>query len=57
MEMCDWEKEKGMKAGGNERERGEGEQRVKEKVVKLEGWGERVTRRRGKQREVDERKG
>ena len=36
--------------GGRERESGrEGKDRVKEKVVKLEGWGERVNRRRKKQ--------
>lgn len=39
--------------GGKERERWEGKERFKEKVVKLEGWGERVNRRREKQREAD----
>lgn len=51
-----------MEAGGRE---GEGERerekkvkkkRVKEKVVKLEGWGERANTRREKHRTVDREK-
>lgn len=47
----------GGKERGRERERKEGKKkRVKEKVVKLEGWGERANTRREKHRTVDREK-
>lgn len=53
------EQKKWRQVGGKERERERKEgkkKRVKEKVVKLEGWGERANTRREKHRTVDREK-
>ncbi len=48
-EICTGRRRKKWKKEGRKgRERGEGKERVKEKVVKLEGWGEWVNRRKEK---------
>lgn len=51
------EQKKWRQVGGKEREREKKvKKRVKEKVVKLEGWGERANTRREKHRTVDREK-
>lgn len=51
------EQKKWRQVGGKEREREKKvKKRVKEKVVKLEGWGERANTQREKHRTVDREK-